>query len=102
MAYPTGHDVKTSTTGMSPEMEAKFLWLLDQVQEQSAYPFGYNKEQWDALPQGERLRRIAIRKMELRQMDRIKFGKDTPDQDGGSLKLEIKKKWKLMSIKIDI
>ena len=69
MAYPVGHDVKTSTTGMSPEMEAKFLWLLDQVQEQSAYPFGYNKEQWDALPQGERDRLTNLRTGELKPQE---------------------------------
>ena len=29
--YPSGVDVKTSSSGMSPEMEAKFLWFLDNV-----------------------------------------------------------------------
>jgi len=29
--YPTGTTVGTQTSGMSPEMEAKFLWYLDQV-----------------------------------------------------------------------
>ena len=29
--YPTGHDVNTTQTNMSPEMEAKYLWLMDQA-----------------------------------------------------------------------
>jgi len=29
--YPTGHDVNTTQTSMSPEMEAKYLWLMDQA-----------------------------------------------------------------------
>ena len=29
--YPSGTTVGTQTSGMSPEMEAKFLWYLDQV-----------------------------------------------------------------------
>ena len=29
--YPTGHEVNTTQTNMSPEMEAKYLWLMDQA-----------------------------------------------------------------------
>ena len=29
--YPTGHDVNTTQSNMSPEMEAKYLWLMDQA-----------------------------------------------------------------------
>ena len=37
--YPTGTTVGTQTSGMSPEMEAKFLWYLDQVVENMGKPF---------------------------------------------------------------
>ena len=37
--YPTGTTVGTSTSGMSPEMEAKFLWYLDQVVANMGEPF---------------------------------------------------------------
>ena len=32
-AYPSGTTMGTQTSGMSPEMEAKFLWLMDQARE---------------------------------------------------------------------
>jgi len=47
--YPGGTTVGTQTSGMSPEMEAKYLWYLDQVAAQTMYPHGYSKEQWEAL-----------------------------------------------------
>ena len=37
--YPTGTTVGTQTSGMSPEMEAKFLWYLDQVVANMGKPF---------------------------------------------------------------
>ena len=37
--YPSGVDVKTSSSGMSPEMEAKFLWFLDNVVDKVKLPF---------------------------------------------------------------
>lgn len=36
--YPSGVDVKTSSSGMSPEMEAKFLWFLDNVVDKVKLP----------------------------------------------------------------
>jgi len=38
-SYPTGTTVGTQTSGMSPEMEAKFLWYLDQVVNKMKEPF---------------------------------------------------------------
>jgi len=38
--YPTGTTVGTQTSGMSPEMEAKFLWYLDQVVNRMKDPHG--------------------------------------------------------------
>jgi len=38
--YPTGTTVGTQTSGMSPEMEAKFLWYLDQVVNKMKDPYG--------------------------------------------------------------
>ena len=38
-SYPTGTTVGTQTSGMSPEMEAKFLWYLDQVVANMKEPF---------------------------------------------------------------
>ena len=38
-SYPTGTKVGTQTSGMSPEMEAKFLWYLDQVVANMKEPF---------------------------------------------------------------
>ena len=31
--YPYGTTMGTQTSGMSPEMEAKFLWLMDQARD---------------------------------------------------------------------
>ena len=39
-SYPTGTTVGTQTSGMSPEMEAKFLWYLDQVVNKMKDPYG--------------------------------------------------------------
>ena len=36
--YPSGFDVNTQQSSMSPEMEAKYLWLMDQ-----AVKFGQNQ-----------------------------------------------------------
>ena len=36
--YPTGHEVNTQQSSMSPEMEARYLWLMDQ-----AVAFGKNQ-----------------------------------------------------------
>ena len=38
-SYPTGTTVGTQTSGMSPEMEAKFLWYLDNVVKNMKEPF---------------------------------------------------------------
>ena len=38
-SYPTGTKVGTQTSGMSPEMEAKFLWYLDNVVKNMKEPF---------------------------------------------------------------
>ena len=40
----------------------------------------------DAMPQGEKLRRIAVRKMELGQIPRVLFNKSKPEETGGSEK----------------
>ena len=37
--YPSGTTMGTQTSGMSPEMEAKFLWYLDQVVANMGKPF---------------------------------------------------------------
>jgi hypothetical protein len=91
--YPTGTSVKTSTSGMSPEMEAKFLWLMDQVVGKASYPFGYTKEQWDKLPPAEqtRLQNLSVGEMKPQQVvpftdeqqKALDMAKDPFDKDTG-------------------